>query len=368
MRSPLLFIVAPPFPPQVYLSRPHKSRRFRAPRLCLENQSLKKQSPGGLFEAAIDPPLTSPASAPVSISTQALPSFHIIEPPHLKDYISSLEHRESPLLESRAKKTFTAAGDVVLNDISFDVSDEKLLKRAFRAYLKAGPRQRVYYGNGVRAAIVSCGGICPGINSVIRELTLCLFQYKADKVFGVHYGYRGFYQGNWTELSAEVVENIHKQGGSILGSSRGGFDLIRIVDAIETRKIDQVYVIGGDGTIMGCTKIYHEIRRRGLKIAVVSVPKTIDNDIAIIDRSFGTCPLLLHYVLRFIWRSPDIARPWPECFVPWIGFETAVDEAQRAINAAYVEAHSFPDCVGIVKLSTYGINTVLATDDEGFSN
>lgn len=104
----------------------------------------------------------------------------------------------------------------------------------------------------------------------------------------------------------------------MLGSSRGGFDLTKIVDAIETRNIDQVYVIGGDGTIMGCKKIYDEVRRRGLKIAVVSVPKTIDNDIAVIDRSFG--------------------------------FETAVDEAQRAIGAAYVESRSFPDCVSVVKL------------------
>lgn len=116
---------------------------------------------------------------------------------------------------------------------------------------------------------------------------MCLFQYNAAKVFGVRYGYRGFYSDNWSELTLKDVELAHKKGGSILGNSRGGFDLLKIVDAIETRSIDQVYVIGGDGTIMGCQKIYHEIRRRGLHTAVVSVPKTIDNDIPVIDRSFG---------------------------------------------------------------------------------
>lgn len=294
MDFPLLFIAAPSLLPSIHHSNPRKLCSYYAPRVCLENQSLEKKAPGGLFEAAIDPPLTSPDSTPLATCTQALPSFHVIQAPHLKEYIPSLEHRESPLLENRAKKTFTSTGDVVLDDITFDTSDEKLLNRTNKAYLKAGPRQRVYFEDGVRAAIVSCGGICPGINSVIRELTLCLFQYRADTVFGVRHGYRGFYQDNWIELSAELVESIHKLGGSILGSSRGGFDLIRIVDAIETRKIDQVYIIGGDGTIMGCTKIYHEILRRGLKIAIVSVPKTIDNDIAVIDRSFGSSNLFFH--------------------------------------------------------------------------
>lgn len=176
---------------------------------------------------------------------------------------------------------------MVLESIAFDENDPNLLASPFSAFLKAGPRERVFFPDGVRAAIVSCGGICPGINSVIRELTLCLFRYKAAKVFGVRHGYRGFHQEHWIEITPEDVELLHKTGGSMLGSSRGGFDLVKIVDAIETRGIDQLYVIGGDGTIMGCTKIYHEIRRRGLKTAVVSVPKTIDNDIAIIDRSFG---------------------------------------------------------------------------------
>lgn len=147
---------------------------------------------------------------------------------------------------------------------------------------------------------MSCGGICPGINTVIRELTMCLLRYGASSIFGVRNGYRGFYSHNWVELTEETVKNIHKEGGTILGSSRGGFDSMKIVDAVETRKIDQLYVIGGDGTIMGCNKIYNEITRRGLKCAVVSIPKTIDNDIAVIDRSFGMFKHLQKYpILKF---------------------------------------------------------------------
>lgn len=188
----------------------------------------------------------------------------------------------------RNRKTFTRDSEIVLSEISFDENEEQHRKdRVLTAFQKAGPREVIVFGSGVRAAIVSCGGICPGINSVIREITSTLFLYGASKVFGVPHGYRGFYQGRWRELHLEDVEEAHKVGGSMLGSSRGGFDLQRIVDGIETRNIDQVYVIGGDGTIMGCHKIYEEVRRRGLNTAIVSVPKTIDNDIAIIDRSFG---------------------------------------------------------------------------------
>lgn len=178
----------------------------------------------------------------------------------------------------------------MLSQISFDHQHPGTPSSAepITAFRKAGPREQVYFSAGVRAAIVSCGGICPGINTVIQEITSALLQYGAAKIFGVPHGYRGFYSGHWRELTLKDVEEAHKSGGSMLGSSRGGFDLTKIVDAIETRNIDQLYVIGGDGTIMGCKKIYDEIRRRALKISVVSVPKTIDNDIAVIDRSFGT--------------------------------------------------------------------------------
>lgn len=229
----------------------------------------------------VGPPEITPAEA------TPLPPFTVVNAPHLSEYIGDLRFHTSPLVDQRTRKTFTKPGEVVLAEISFDSTGKDLCNQVVTAFEKAGPRENIVYGPGVRAAIVSCGGLCPGINTVIREITSTLFQYGAAKVFGIPHGYRGFYEGRWRELTLAHVEEAHKVGGSMLGTSRGGFDLQRIVDGIETRNIDHVYIIGGDGTIMGCEKIYQEIRRRGLKTAIVSVPKTIDNDIAIIDRSFG---------------------------------------------------------------------------------
>ncbi|KAL0415159.1 UNVERIFIED_CONTAM: ATP-dependent 6-phosphofructokinase [Sesamum latifolium] len=132
-------------------------------------------------------------------------------------------------------------------------------------------------------------------------------------------GYRGFYSKNTIPLTPKVVDDIHKRGGSIIGTSRGGHDTSKIVDSIQDRGINQVYIIGGDGTQQEASLIFEEIRRRGLKVAVVGIPKTIDNDIPVIDKSFG--------------------------------FDTSVEEAQRAINAAHVEAYSIENGVGVVKLT-----------------
>jgi 6-phosphofructokinase 1 len=142
--------------------------------------------------------------------------------------------------------------------------------------------------------------------------------YGVTSVVGIEGGYKGFYSRNTVQLTPKSVNDIHKRGGTILGTSRGGHDTSKIVDSLQDRGINQVYIIGGDGTQQGASVIYEEVRRRGLKISVVGVPKTIDNDIAVIDKSFG--------------------------------FDTAVEEAQRAINAAHVEAESAENGIGVVKL------------------
>jgi 6-phosphofructokinase 1 len=190
-------------------------------------------------------------------------------------------------------------------------------------YVRAGPREEsVFAPEEVKAAVVTCGGLCPGLNTVVREVVQCLVrQYGVpeSQVWGVEGGYRGFYSRNLVDLNLDMVESIHNKGGTMLGTSRGGHDTKKIVDAIEDRGINHVYIIGGDGTQRGADAIYKEVRRRGLKVAVVGIPKTIDNDVCVIDKSFG--------------------------------FDTAVEEAQRAINAAYVEADSaIPNGVGLVKL------------------
>ena len=170
------------------------------------------------------------------------------------------------------------------------------------AFLLAGPRKEIAMDPQLsRAAIVTCGGLCPGLNTVVREVVMCLKrQYGVEHVYGVPAGYRGFQDpSTWRKLDEEVVKNYHNMGGSVLGSSRGGHDTNAIVDALAANNINQLYVIGGDGTLRGAAKISDEIKARGLPIAVASIPKTIDNDIPCtcehIERRAGDlCYLTFH--------------------------------------------------------------------------
>lgn len=186
---------------------------------------------------------------------------------------------------------------------------------------RAGPRSKIYFDPAeVRAAIVTCGGLCPGLNDVIRQVVLTLDCYGVEDIRGISNGYRGFFDENLHDipLSRKIVQNIHLEGGSLLGVSRGGARTTDIVDSIEKKGINMLYVLGGNGTHAGALAIHNECHKRGKKVVVVGVPKTIDNDILLMDRTFG--------------------------------FDTAVEEAQKAINAAYTEATSAYNGVGIVKL------------------
>ncbi|CAI9780388.1 unnamed protein product [Fraxinus pennsylvanica] len=239
--------------------------------------------------------------------------------PHLSDYIPHLPTYTNPLQYNPAysvvKQYFVDNDDTVAQKIVVHKNSPRGVH-----FRRAGPRQRVYFkSDEVRACIVTCGGLCPGLNTVIREIVCGLHHmYDVKGVLGIVGGYRGFYSKNTISLTPKFVNDIHKRGGTILGTSRGGHDTKKIVDSIQDRGINQVYIIGGDGTQKGAAVIFEEIRRRGLNVAVAGIPKTIDNDIPVIDKSFG--------------------------------FDTAVEEAQRAINAAHVEATSIENGIGLVKL------------------
>jgi 6-phosphofructokinase 1 len=191
------------------------------------------------------------------------------------------------------------------------------------SFEKAGPREKIYFDpSKLKCGIVTCGGLCPGLNSVIRAIVLCLHHsYGVRTVYGFPYGYEGLtyrYGHEPVELTPPLVDRIHEQGGTILGSSRGNQDIGEMADTLERMNIGILFTLGGDGTLRGASAISEELQRRKLKIAVIGVPKTIDNDISYIQRSFG--------------------------------FATAVSEAGNAISSAHIEALGARNGIGLVKL------------------
>ena len=191
------------------------------------------------------------------------------------------------------------------------------------AFELAGPRRRLFTDpSRLTCGIVTCGGLCPGLNNVIRSIVLTLsYGYGVSRVLGFRFGYSGLCPSSDVEpllLSPETVEGIHKIGGTLLGSSRGPQDPVAMVDNLVARGVGALFAIGGDGTLRGASLLQQEIARRNLRIPVIGVPKTIDNDLNWVERSFG--------------------------------FTTAVDEAVRAIAAAHAEARGVRDGIGIVKL------------------
>jgi 6-phosphofructokinase 1 len=187
----------------------------------------------------------------------------------------------------------------------------------------AGPRSMIYFDpTKTKAAIVTCGGLCPGINDVIRAIVMELYHlYEVKNIIGIRYGFQGLipkYRHPVQELTPEVVKDIHHVGGSILSSSRGRQDVREMVDALKRLNIDILFCIGGDGTMRGAECITEEITKRKLNICVIGIPKTIDNDMSLIQKTFG--------------------------------FDTAISESTKAIQCAHVEAKGAPFGVGLVKI------------------
>ena len=188
----------------------------------------------------------------------------------------------------------------------------------------AGPREKLYFSPAnVHAGIVTCGGLCPGLNDVIRAVVRCLWhRYGVRRISGIQYGYLGFlpeYQYGVKILDPKIVDDIHKLGGTYLGSARGGGrEVSKIVDSMEQLNLNMLFTIGGDGTQRGTLDIAEEIDKRRLKIAMVGIPKTVDNDFSIIQKSFG--------------------------------FDTAVDKAVEVVTAAHMEAVSAINGIGLVKV------------------
>ena len=196
-------------------------------------------------------------------------------------------------------------------------------RRARLQFELAGPRAKLFFDpKKTRAGIVTCGGLCPGLNNVIRSLFLELhYGYGVTEVLGFRGGYGGLDPGGGAEpvkITPQFVDGIHQKGGTILGSSRGPVDIGRAVDNLIARGVNILFTVGGDGTQRGANDLYQEARRRGHALSVVGVPKTIDNDVGFVSRTFG--------------------------------FFSAVEEAARVLDCAHTEARSVPGGIGLVKL------------------
>lgn len=191
------------------------------------------------------------------------------------------------------------------------------------SFEKAGPKEKIFFEPAkTKVGIVTCGGLCPGLNNVIRSLVNQLwYRYGITRILGFKYGYEGMvasYNHAVVELTAEMVTEIHESGGTFLGTSRGSQDTAKIVDTLEILNINILFCIGGDGTLRGAHAIHEEITSRKLKIAVAGIPKTIDNDIDLIQKSFG--------------------------------FESAFSIATDIIRNAHNEAHGAYNGIALVKL------------------
>jgi 6-phosphofructokinase 1 len=204
---------------------------------------------------------------------------------------------ESPLKHSRRVESpiFKFVDDS--ERILYDVSLENFMKARKTAenpisFEKAGPRENIFFEPAkTKVAIVTCGGLCPGLNNVIRSIVNELtYRYGINRILGIQYGFEGLipkYNHPLIELTAKMVDSIHLTGGTMLGSSRGEQDVAKMVDTLEIMNVNVLFCIGGDGTLRGAHAIYREIEKRKLKISVAGVPKTIDNDIDLIQKSFG---------------------------------------------------------------------------------
>ena len=255
---------------------------------------------------------------------------------------SPLKHKRS--LDSPAYK-FVDENERILYDVSLDnfkkCSESGELPVSFE---KAGPKENIYFEPAkTKVGIVTCGGLCPGLNNVIRSLVNELYyRYGIKRVLGIQYGYEGLiplYNHAVIDLTPEMVSNIHLSGGSLLGSSRGKQEVEKMVDTLEILNINVFFCIGGDGTLHGAHAIHKEIEKRKLKICIAGIPKTIDNDIDLIQKSFG--------------------------------FETAFSIANDIIMNAHNEARGAFNGIGLVKLmgrdsGFIAANAVLAIQEVNF--
>ncbi len=228
---------------------------------------------------------------------------------------------------TRAEAAVLGACEVA-SPLGREVPDRMILPGAgadepYIDFERAGPRNRLYFDPArSRAGIVTCGGLCPGLNNVLRSLFFELHhRYGVPEILGFRYGYAGLDPSNGlapVRMTPEVVHGIHNVGGTILGTSRGPVNAVVAIDYLMRLGVDMLFCVGGDGTLRGAHALHEEAVRRGYPLSVIGIPKTVDNDI------------------EYVWRT--------------FGYSTAVEEAAHIIDSAHVEATSHLNGIGLVKL------------------
>jgi 6-phosphofructokinase 1 len=242
---------------------------------------------------------------------------------HAKDFVIQ-RLGECTIASPMSSMQFVEEGEHILLDSNLDTVKGYLnAGNEPPIFEAAGPREKIFFDpSNLACGIVTCGGLCPGLNNVIRAIVLSLHHhYGVRTIYGFPYGYEGLapkYGHQPVMLTPEVVLQIGEMGGTMLGSSRGNQDVSVMVDTLVRLKISILFCIGGDGTQRGALAISEEARKRGLMISVIGIPKTIDNDISYVQATFG--------------------------------FETAVSEAKKATYAAHAEAAGARNGIGLVKL------------------
>jgi len=230
----------------------------------------------------------------------------------------------NPMAAERPNMNFLNPNEKVQGTIILNDSKATLRSHALDgACIRGNACKHIYWDPAnVTAALVTCGGLCPGLNSIIQGVTNCLWRdYGVREIIGITAGYNGLSAPSdhpCIELTPELVEEIHMKGGSILKAGRSGFDAPKICETLRSRGINLLFVIGGDGTQYAGHLLYEEARKQRLQVSVVGVPKSIDNDVLFVDRTFG--------------------------------FDSAVEAAANVIRNGWVEAVSCSKGVGIIKL------------------
>lgn len=227
---------------------------------------------------------------------------------------------ENPKQEPYTSDTLTP---IHLDSSFFDGTNENMRVCSPMFFEKAGTREKIYFEpSKTKVAIVTCGGLCPGLNDVIRATVMELYHgYGVRDIIGIRYGLEGFiasYGHDFIQLTPDFVSDIHTFGGTVLGTSRGAQSFEEIAQTLEREKVNILFVLGGDGSMRAALAISEAVEKRGLDIAVIGIPKTIDNDINFVPQSFG--------------------------------FATAVDTATEALACAHTEARGMFNGIGLVKL------------------